>query len=190
MATNNPGPGIEVVGDDNHVWGNTVHLPGPGGTGIRVTNADRSRIALNTTVGCFGIVVHGYSTYTVVWSNDVSGCPVQGHGEGISLQADGQAGGNARVRLNTVSGIGFGIVVRDQNALIAGNDASGNGGTGIDVAGVPDAPASNVVRDNNADNNGQYGIFAADGSVNAAASTGNTASGNGVQDCVNVTCTP
>jgi hypothetical protein len=72
--------------------------------------------------------------------------------------------------------------------LIAQNDSSGNLGNGIQVQGTTNDPAPNVVRDNNADNNGFYGIQAAAGTFDGG---GNTASGNGVQDCSpNLTCGP
>jgi Right handed beta helix region len=174
--------GIEVVSDYAQIYGNTVR-----GTPLQaiVVRGDKPRVNLNRIEGCqgLGISVSEYSTYAIVWNNTVLGCTASGS-EGIEVFAATNSGGNARVRRNTVTGTDFGIDVRDTNAFIAQNDSSGNRVDGIDV-GFENV--GNVVQQNNADNNGQYGINAAPGTIDGG---GNTASGNGAQDCVNVTCSP
>jgi Right handed beta helix region len=182
------GTGIEVTGDDVQVWRNTINAD----SAIYVTG-DRPRVALNRIESCgrFGILVIGYSTYAVVWNNTILGCDFRsGSSTGIYAAAATEGGGSARVRLNHVTNVpGFGIRVTDTNALIAGNDSSGNTGnlgSGI-VVGGPAGGSNNVVRQNNADNNEASGIDAPD----AIDGGGNTASGNGTQDCTpNLTCGP
>jgi hypothetical protein len=179
------GIGINVNSDDVQVWRNTIR--GEPGEAIYVTG-DRPRVALNRIESCgnHGIVVLEYSTYAVVWNNTILGCVLTtGDRTGIYV-ASAEGGGNARVRLNQVTNNLVGIRVLDTNALIAGNDSSGNAATGISVDG-PAGGSNNLVRQNNADNNGNTGIYAPD----AIDGGGNTASGNGVQQCTpNLSCAP
>jgi hypothetical protein len=184
--------GISVQGDNNNVYNNTVS-GSPSGIG---TNGDRPRVALNRVEGCgHGIDVFNYVTYAIVWNNTVVGGTGCSESFGIRTFAKSivgePLGSNARVRLNSVTGKTVGIYVQDRAALVAQNDSSGNSRGGIEVRPVSEAEgASNVVRDNNADNNGDYGIFGGIGTIDGG---GNTASGNGdgTQNCTpNLTCAP
>jgi Periplasmic copper-binding protein (NosD) len=169
------GIGIELYGNESEAWGNTVLRSS---YGIAVTG-DRPRVALNTIEGCdnFGVVVGSYTTYAIVWKNTITGC------SSIGIQL---AGFNARVRRNVVTGTDTGIAVNDISAFVALNDSSGNRIDGIDILAT-DQGVANLVQDNTANNNGQYGIYADAGTLDGG---GNTASGNGFQNCLNVTCGP
>jgi hypothetical protein len=204
--------GIQANGDDNNIWGNTVRLPpitDPPPTGISV-NGERDRVQLNHIEGCGGIYAVGYGTYLIVWGNTIMGCEGRsGYGMYLTAPPDG---GNARVRLNTVTNVGTGIEVIDRTALIADNDSSGNAVSGIFLHWPTEDPprlTTNVVLRNNADNNGQDGIgirasgtrvqqndadtnlsYGIDAGPDAIDGGGNTASGNG-QDCsLNLSCSP
>jgi hypothetical protein len=190
--TDPAGSGIATTGDNTHVWGNTVS--GTPAYGI-TTNGDRPRVALNRVEGCggVGIDVLNYVTYAIVWNNTVVDC-TGSESTGIRVAPSGGSSGqplgrNARVRLNSVTGTFNGISVQDRAALIAQNDSSGNSNNGISVQPQNETEgASNVVRQNNADNNGTYGIYGGIGTIDGG---GNTASGPGVQDCTdNLTCAP
>jgi hypothetical protein len=150
---------------------------------------DRSRTVLNSVTGCHshGIVVQSYNTWAFVSLNRVT----------LTNCAFGDAGfvvGNAtansrpfgRVRGNVSTGSNYGIEVADTGALIASNTANSNAATGITVAGYAGAPP-NTVTGNTANNNGFIGISAEAGTIDGG---GNTASGNGTANCVNVTCSP
>jgi large repetitive protein len=103
---------------------------------------------------------------------------------------------STRLRKNTVTNTNYGISVghQDQNGnpapdggIVSDNDSSGNNcctnGTGFQIIG-----SGILVTDNTANNNAQYGINTAPGTIDGG---GNRASGNGnAQQCVNVTCTP
>jgi Right handed beta helix region len=179
--------GLLLQGAGHHAWRNTVR---GAAYGLYITG-DNSRVALNRVEDCRvqGILVVRFATYAMVWSNTVVNC-IGSNTYGIFVNAGIiPSSSGARVRNNMVTGTETGVAVYDQAAQIAENDSSGNRATGISVRGINGDPSSTAsrIQQNNADSNGQYGIEAAPGAVDGG---GNTASGNGVQDCVNVTCSP
>jgi hypothetical protein len=187
--TGTAGVGINTEGPNNNVWGNTVRGTPHVGIG---NGGDGARVTANTIESCIyvGIGAGALTTYTIVWGNTVLGC-TDPESVGVNVFGDTEAA-KSRVRFNTVTGTGYGITVIDRGALVADNDSSGNAYRGIWIESTENQAGEsppNIVRNNNADNNGEFGIhaypspFTFDGG-------GNTASGNGVQDCVNVSCSP
>jgi Right handed beta helix region len=165
-------PGIWLIGDDAYTWGNTLHYPDYG----IISDGDRPRHVLNTIecgyFGAVGIDAFGYSNGAVINRNSVTTCT-----EGILARA--RAGGHARIRLNQTDVNANGIWVEDPTAIVGRNSASEN-----DI-GIYSTEPGTTIQNNVANGNYHTGIWAAEGSVDGG---GNVASGNGVQDCVNVQC--
>jgi hypothetical protein len=185
VAEGGTGAGILMEGTDAYAWGNTVR--GNAVTGI-ATNGDRPRVVWNTIESCdttfgtsWGIDAHGYETHAVVSINTVRPCP---DAFGIYVASDVDTGPDphvidGRFRRNVVTGNAVGLWVEDESAVVGYNTANENVDTGIQAV----FPAR--IGFNTANDNGSYGIFAAEGSV---ATYPNTASGNGVEDCVGIPC--
>ena len=177
---------IVAFGNDSHITRNAVR--GLASYGIRVssgftnTNFNNSRIAVNT-VECagpgsgIGIQAYHYESFAVIAQNRVTRCF-----RGIEALAATDFPGGVRVRRNTVTANGSGIGVSDPAGLIWRNTANGNTGNGIGI-GQP----GNTVQENAANDNGGIGINAPAGTTDGG---GNTASGNGTANCVNVSCGP
>ena len=121
----------------------------------------------------------GHSTYALVLGNTVIG---NSH-TGINVSGNG-----ASVSLNDSRTHRRGIYISDPAAIVGRNIASDNEGvnpgetTGV---GILSDQAGTTIRSNTANNNTAYGIQAAEGTIDGG---GNVASGNGIQDCVNVVC--
>jgi hypothetical protein len=177
--------GIFMQGTDAYAWGNTVR--GNAVAGI-FTDGDRPRVVLNTIESCdttsgssIGINTHGYQTHAVVSINTIRPCP---DAIGIQVTSEVDTGPDphvidGRFRRNVVTGNAVGLWVEDESAVVGFNTANENVDTGIQAA----FPAR--LGFNTANDNGSYGIVAADGSI---ATYPNTASGNGVEDCVGIPC--
>ena len=169
---------IMMEGDAAYTWGNSVR-----GANLGIYSfGDRPRHVLNTVETCDangqGLSVGAYTTGAVITRNVVSGCVI-----GIGSSAAPSATGGASVRLNSVTGNSlYGLLVADPFAIVGQNTADGN-----DDTGIHSSKAGTRIQNNTANNNGAYGINAAAGTVDGG---GNHASGNGTQDCVNVSCTP
>jgi parallel beta-helix repeat protein len=174
---------ILFLGDDAYASHNLV-------TGFPfhgvIAQGERPRLVSNRVQNCgapdssIGVGVDLYTTFAVVDRNTVSGCY-----EGIiAVALDGSFGG-AEVRLNAVTGGRLGMRVRDRNAIVDRNTATGASQDGIHL----ELPGT-TVRRNTANDNGRYGIFGPVGTIDGG---GNTASGNGdgtTPQCVNVSCGP
>ena len=160
--------GIQSIGEDAYLWGNQVL--GTPDEGIVVDGED-PRVVLNSVEGCLfdGIIVLGYSA-GIVARNTVSGCDIGISPSGVGL----------KVQTNETTGNCTGIFVDDPAALVRWNNASGNCSTGIIVG-----QAGATLAKNNADNNDDIGIDAVLGTIDGG---GNTAIGNGVENCLGVVC--
>ena len=165
--------GIEALGDDSHLWGNTVTGSATSPDDGIVVHGNNPRIIANSVTGCAfdGVIVTTY-TAGLVARNSVTGCDIgfAPSGTGIKLQT------------NVASGNCIGIVVDDPAALVRWNTANDNCTEGI-VIGQPGATLLKNVANNNID----IGIDAPDGTIDEG---GNTATGNGVADCLGVVCLP
>jgi hypothetical protein len=147
------------------------------------SGANNPRIAVNTVESCqgdqaVGIYTWGYTTFAVVARNTVTGCR-----DGIVVLAHGDGSG-AQVRRNVATGNSLGgiSVGGDPAAFVWRNTANGNGIYGIGLGG-PGA----TVKENTANDNGVYGFDAEAGTIDGG---GNTATGNGTENCRNVSCGP
>ena len=178
--------GIALHGDDAYAWGNavTTAFTTPGAVTLLSASGERPRTVYNQVTNCpagpsgTGILVSGYTEYAVVNRNTVTGCQAD-----IFAVAAGEAGGRARVALNDTTGGGVGIAVNDATATVNRNVVRNASALGIQIYS-----GGTHVRRNQAYDNGNYGIFAADGVVDGG---GNIASGNGdgtQPQCVNVQC--
>lgn len=176
--------GLTIGGDGAYVWGNDVTIRV--GSGI-IVGGDRYRIVYNRidcAEGCGGyafLTGVGHSTYALISRNTVLG---NSH-TGIAV-----AGNGAVVTLNESRTHGTGIRVSDPAAIVGRNVASDNDGVNPgsnNGTGIYSDQAGTTIRRNTANNNGWYGIQAAEGTIDGG---GNVASGNGIQDCVNVQCSP
>ena len=166
--------GIEVVGANSEVWGNIV-------TGTARTSPDDGiavhgespKVIANHIDGCAfdGVVVSSY-TSGLVARNSATNCDIGfvPSGTGLKLQT------------NVASGNCIGMVVDDPAALVRWNTANDNCTEGI-VIGQPGATLFKNVANNNID----IGIDAVKGTIDGG---GNTATGNGVTDCLGVICLP
>jgi hypothetical protein len=173
MSASSAFSGIEALGDDAYLWGNTV-------TGSTTTLDDgiivygnNARIVNNSVQGCgFDGLTLGLYTDGMIAYNTVTGCDI-----GIT-----PSGVGVKVQHNDASGNCIGILVDDPGAFIRNNDANDNCASGIVIlqAGV-------TVRNNRVNNNGDFGIDAPVGTIDKGE---NTASGNGVANCLVVICTP
>jgi hypothetical protein len=160
--------GIEAIGNNLYLWGNTVL--GTPDDGI-IVDGDNPRVILNTVQTCVfdGMDVVGY-TEGIAARNSVSGCDI-----GIAPSGNG-----LRLQHNDASENLIGIFVDDPAAIVRWNTANGNGETGI-VVGQAGARLNN----NTANDNGQVGIDAVLGTIDAG---GNSATGNSLQNCFVVAC--
>jgi hypothetical protein len=178
-----------------------------------VVTGDRTRTVLNRVEICYphpgspqgiGIQVLNYVTNAVVALNTVAPCP--GGPLGIDVVAYQPQpdcglyctpGRGARVRRNVVQAsssfdgtYGHGLFVADPEAIVAGNTANANAGSGIVVAsgGYESEPifgaSTTLVAHNTAHDNRGFGIYA----PNVRDGGANTATGNGTADCVGVEC--
>ncbi len=160
--------GIEAVGDNLYLWGNQVlGLPEDG----IVVDGESPLIVLNTVEGCLfdGMLVSGYTEGKVV-RNTVTGCDI-----GITPSGNGML-----VQKNDASQNCIGIFVDDPTALVRGNTANQNCSEGI-VTG----PAGSFLQNNTANDNVDIGIDAVLGTLDGG---GNTATGNGTDQCLGVIC--
>ena len=160
--------GIEAVGDNLYLWGNVVL--GTPEDGI-VVDGESPLIVLNHVSGCLfdGLLVSGYTEGKVV-RNTVTGCDI-----GITPSGNGML-----VQKNDASGNCIGIFVDDPTARVRGNIANENCSEGI-VTG----PAGAFLSDNTANSNVDIGIDAVLGTIDGG---GNTATGNGTENCLGVIC--
>ena len=184
-------PGIRLAGNDVYAWGNVVAAGGDessGGHSGVVAIGERPRLVYNR-VACSplgqlsvaGVSASGYTEYAVVNRNLTQDCT-----EGVVAQAAVAAGaGGGRVALNHTAGGNVGIRVQDGSATVNRNIAEEASDTGILLS-----LAGTFVRANAAHNNGSYGIYGPEGTVDGG---GNVAGGNGDgtnPQCVNVSCSP
>ena len=186
-ARNSLFPAVAVTGANAHVHRNTT--AGEFGMGVS-TNGNSPRIVVNTIQNCqtssgtFGIRAGDYTTSAVVAKNVISPCATGA--EGIIMAAADDAAGGGQVRRNEVSGFTAGIEAFDNTAFIWRNVANANRETGILLALRNPGTNGIVVQENTANDNGINGINAPLGTIDGG---GNVASGNGGQDCINVSCT-
>jgi len=181
------GTAIAILGDDSYAWGN--HVTGNPAIGLGLDNlggAGRPRAVLNkvecdsnvvslsktSAIPLDGITVEG--TDAVVNSNTVEHCYYT-----ITVVSDG----GSRTRLNQVTRGNIGLRVFDETGIVGRNTANGNEVDGIAVFGA-------IARNNVANNNGRYGIWARDTSSDGG---GNSAAGNGYfyhqeAECWQVSC--
>jgi hypothetical protein len=199
--------GFTGQADDTRIWGNQITTQG--GWGI-IANGDRYKVEYNSiqcadNCGPYSFLnATGHTTYALVLGNTVIanshiGIRVVGNGARVSLnesrfslvgmRIDDPAAVVGRNIASDNDGVnpggpgpderGIGILSIAAGTTIRNNTANNNTGTGI----WAEAPAT--IQGNTANNNVQYGIDAAEGSTDGG---GNTASGNGIQNCVNVAC--
>ena len=159
----------------------------PQGVGIQVWDyMTRAVVALNTVTPCsadtVGIEVVALPARAVPWD-----CRVDcGQGRGAQVRRNIVQGGS------TFTGrYGHGLFVSDPDAIVAGNTANDNAGTGIVVAsqGYPSeltvfGPNNTLIINNTTNRNRLFGIYAGHGRDGG----GNTAEGNGDSNCVGVAC--
>jgi hypothetical protein len=160
--------GIEAVGDNLYLWGNNVL--GTPEDGI-VVDGESPLIVLNSVAGCLfdGLLVSGYTEGKIV-RNTVTGCDI-----GITPSGNGML-----VQKNDASQNCIGIFIDDPSALVRGNTANQNCSEGI-VTG----PAGALLTNNTANDNVDIGIDAVLGTIDGG---GNTATGNGTENCLGVIC--
>jgi copper-binding protein NosD len=166
--------GLDIFGNDVYLWGNWV--TGKPAAGIAV-DGDNSLVVRNKVLGCSGfdgITISGYSTFSKVAQNTVTGCD-----SGIAMVG---AGNHAHLQSSNVSGNCDGLFVTDPTAFVWRNNAHDNRCSGISLG-----EAGATVQENAADNNGGIGIDAVLGTIDGG---GNHASGNPDGDCFVVICTP
>jgi len=160
--------GIEAVGDNFYLWGNKV-LGTP--EDAIVVDGENPLIVLNTVEGCVfdGMLVSGY-TQGKIALNTVTGCDIGFTPSGIGI----------KIQANNASGNCIGIFVDDPAAQVKRNIANQNCSEGI-VTG----PAGAFLRNNVANDNTDIGIDAVVGTIDGG---GNTATGNGTENCIGVIC--
>jgi hypothetical protein len=166
--------GFDVFGNDVYLWGNRIE--GKPASGVSV-DGENSLVVKNKVLGCSGfdgIAVSGYSTFSKVAQNTVTGCDA-----GISMSGSGTG---AHLQSSDVSGNCDGLFVSDPTAYVWRNNAHDNTCSGITVGS-----AGATVKENGADNNGSIGIDAVIGTIDGG---GNHASGNPDGDCFAVLCVP
>ncbi|HZO58774.1 MAG TPA: hypothetical protein VFB51_03685 [Solirubrobacterales bacterium] len=177
-------------GDDPYLWGNRyTSTDAAGGSYVFLAAGNRSRVVNNhvvcQTAPCFdgGVpaINAGYPN-AFVNANTVVG----DYAWGIYVEST-----LARVTRNESIGNFTGIQVAGQGSLVGGNVANNFGplvdqfSTGIAIFGP-----GVTVRNNTANDNSGYGIYAVRGTIDGG---GNTASGNGQGDtaqCWNIQCGP
>jgi hypothetical protein len=173
MSAGSPFSGIEAIGDNTYLWGNSVT-----GTAFTspddgiVVNGENPRIVRNSVDGCAfdGVVITGY-TDGIAALNTVTNCDVGFAPSGTGL----------RMQSSIASGNCVGILVDDPAAIVRWNTTDDNCATGIVVR-----PPGVTLRKNTANNNFDAGIDAPVGTIDLGL---NTASGNGV-DCLGIICLP
>jgi hypothetical protein len=179
-----------VGGNDALMWGNRyTSTDVAGGNYVFLAAGDRIRVMYNhvdcQTAPCFDkgspAISAGYPN-VVVHGNTVVG----DYAFGIHVDSAG-----ARVTANESIGNFTGIQVAGQGTLVGSNVANNFGplvdrySTGIAIFGP-----GVTVRNNTANDNSGYGIYAVRGTIDGG---GNTASGNGQGDtaqCWNIQCSP
>jgi hypothetical protein len=174
--------GLRIFGDDNRVFGNRVRAVegyGIGATG-RGIEIDRNTVTLSETYGFHdAIAVWDFEDIeiqrNVVTSFDSDGIEI-GRGSGALIDRNIAAHNANGIRVDDLASEV--VVSRNQT----NDNASGysESGTGIRVDS-----ASTLITRNTANDNLDYGIWAVPGVLDGG---GNSASGNGIADCVNVTC--
>jgi hypothetical protein len=179
-----------VGGDDSYMWGNRyTSTDVAGGSYVFIAAGNRSRVEYNNVVcetapcaesgvpaiqaGYPGALMHG---------NTVVG----DYTFGMHVDSSG-----ARVTRNESIGNFTGIQVGGQGALVGGNVAN-NFGPLVDryATGIAIFTPGVTVRNNTANDNSGYGIYAVRGAIDGG---GNTASGNGqgnTAQCWNIQCSP
>jgi parallel beta-helix repeat protein len=158
----------DVTDEEGHAWGNRVQ-----GAGVGVlVDGDRGRAVNNTATDCgTGVAMAGYATAGWASYNTVSRCA-------LGIVGGGEGGG--RYGHNLVTNNDVGMDVSDPSAIVARNAANENSRIGIEIE-----REGTLVKNNTANDNGMYGIRAVPGVVDGG---GNTATGNGTADCVDVLC--
>jgi hypothetical protein len=174
--------GMSIGGDFNRIVDNEVRAVegyGIGATG-RGFEIDRNRVTLSESYGFHdGIVVWDFEDIQIR-RNIVSA----NSSEGIELRQ----GVGAFVDRNTTVRNRVGIWVDDlaTEIVLNRNQANNNATTYDDSgSGIQVNSRSTLIKRNTADDNLDYGIWAVPGVVDGG---GNRASGNGIADCLNVTC--
>lgn len=174
--------GMGIRGDFNRVVDNEVRAVegyGIGATG-RAFEIDRNRVTLSETYGFHdGIVVWDFEDIQIR-RNIVSAYS----SEGIEVRQ----GVGALVDRNTTIQNRVGIWVDDlASEIVLDRNQAHNNATSYDDSGsgIQVNSTSTLIRRNSANNNLDYGIWAVPGVVDGG---GNSASGNGIADCVNVHC--
>jgi parallel beta-helix repeat protein len=164
---------IEAVGDDTNIWGNVV--TGSAATlddGI-VVHGDNPEVVYNSVNGCgFDGVIATTYTAGIVALNTVTNCDIGFNPSGTGL----------RIQANNASGNFLGMTVDDPAAFVRRNTANDNGAVGILIL-----QAGATLRANTANNNVEIGIDAPVGTIDNGE---NTATGNGISDCLGVICLP
>ena len=147
MTTGAGFAGIEVVGDDNFLWGNTVTGTPAGQSGRRNRRPrEQPTDHLNLVDGCAfdGVIVDSY-TDGMVARNTVTNCDIGYTPSGTGI----------RIQTNEASGNCHGMVIDDPAALVRWNHANNNCSNGIFVM----QPGATLFK-NLANNNLDYGIDA------------------------------
>lgn len=162
---------IEALGDDTNIWGNVVAgSPATLDDGI-VVDGNNPGIVYNSVDGCAfdGVIATTY-TAGIVALNTVTNCDIgfDHSGTGLRLQA------------NNASGNFLGVAVDDPAAFVRRNTANDNGAVGIVIL-----QAGATLRGNTTNNNVEFGIDAPEGTIDKGE---NTATGNGIADCLGVAC--
>jgi len=157
---------IDVNANVNHVTidlnGFSITGPGGGGAtgnGIYGPNAGALTVENGTVTGFSG----NAGVYT---GNNgiVKSVHADSNGEGVIT------GNNSVIQGCTANGNSFGIESYGGGAVISGNSANSNSGTGIDCGG-----SGCAISNNTSDNNGLFGIEASDGTTGYG---GNVLTGN------------
>jgi hypothetical protein len=174
--------GIQVFGDENRVVDNDVRAAE--GWGIAATGhgfqIDRNTVTLSKTYGFHdGIAVWAFDDIqirrNIVSTTSSEGIQV---GQGVGALVDRNITFENRV------GISVGSLASE--IVLSRNQANNNSTTYDDSgSGIQVNSASTLIKQNTANNNLDYGIWAVPGVVDGG---GNSASGNGIADCVNVSC--
>jgi len=174
--------GIQIRGDFNRVLENEVFAVE--GTGISASGRGlelaRNTVTLDRGYGFHDAITVGNFQDIQIHRNIVSAFS----SDGIVIGS----GTGALIDRNIAVHNANGILVNEQagEVVVSRNQANDNhssyleNGTGIRVDST-----STVIERNSANNNFDYGIWAVPGVVDGGR---NTASGNGVADCVNVSC--
>jgi parallel beta-helix repeat protein len=161
-ANDNQFNGIQLFDSNNNkVKGNTTNNDGQGGGagGIALLDAD-------------GTVVDG-NTANDNGSGEKTGIYVQGNNVFVT---------NNTANLNDVHGI---HVTPGYTGVIVANNTANQNGDGADEDGIRVESPGTQISGNHADNNFDNGIQGVTGVIDGG---GNTATGNGGTQCVNVTC--